>query len=165
MANKIALSGRSGSGKTTAAEYLVAKHGYRRCSTGAACRDLCKSLFGTESKAILNKVTDALKAVDPEVWLRAAMSSTEGDGPVVFDSMRFSDDYAFLESRGFTMWRIEAPLETRLRRMERRGQLVAPADDQHAAETQLDTHRFDRILDNSNDGEESLFIKIEEALG
>src|SRR5438552_18965303 len=117
MANKIALSGRSGSGKTTIAEYLVNKHGYTRCSTGAACRDVCNRLFGEESKAILNKVTDALKAVDPDVWLRAALSSLKEDMPVVFDSMRFATDYAFLKNQGFEMWRVEAPLSIRLVRM------------------------------------------------
>jgi adenylate kinase family enzyme len=66
VVDRIALSGRSGSGKTTVANYLVAKYGFTRCSTGAACRELCKNLFGGESKAILNQVTDALKAIDPK---------------------------------------------------------------------------------------------------
>ena len=164
MANKIALSARSGSGKTTIAEYLVNKHGYTRCSTGAACRDVCNRLFGEESKAILNKVTDALKAVDPDVWLRAALSSNEEDTPVVFDSMRFASDYAFLKNLGFEMWRVKAPLSIRLVRMGRRGQFVRPEDDEHRAETELDRHQFDRFVDNSEDGLDLLYREIDQAL-
>lgn len=165
MVHKIALSGRSGSGKTTIAEYLVSKHGYARCSTGAACRELCKKLFGDESKAILNKVTDALKTIAEDVWLRAALSSIGEDKPVVFDSMRFATDYAFLQNHRFEMWRVEAPLSIRLVRMKRRGQLVRPEDDEHRAETELDRHHFDRSVDNSGEGVELLYREIEKALG
>jgi cytidylate kinase len=165
MNHKIALSGRSGSGKTTVAEYLVNKHGYARRSTGAACRDVCNRLFGDESKAILNKVTDALKAVDPNVWLRAALSCLDEDTPVVFDSMRFATDYAFLKNQGFEMWRVEAPLAIRLVRMERRGQVVRAQDDEHRAETELDRYPFDRFVDNSGEDIDLLYYEIEKALG
>jgi cytidylate kinase len=165
MNNKIALSGRSGSGKTTVAEYLVNRHGYVRCSTGAACRDVCTRLFGDESKAMLNKVTDALKAVDPDVWLRAALSCLDKDTLVVFDSMRFASDYTFLKNQGFEMWRLEAPLAVRLVRMERRGQHVRPEDDEHRAETELDRHQFDRFLDNSGEDTDLLYCEIDKALG
>jgi len=161
---KIALAGRSGSGKTAVAEYLVDKYGYTRCSTGAACRSLCKEFFGTDAKAILNKVTDALRAVDKDVWLRAAFAYVQVGRPIVFDSMRFANDYAFLRGQGFVMWRIDAPLSIRLTRMENRGQLVTAEDDEHAAETELDGFAFDRSLDNSAEGLESLYIKVENGL-
>jgi cytidylate kinase len=164
VAIKIALSGRSGSGKSTVAQYLIERHGYVRYSTGVACRELCNRFFGNESKAILNKVTDALKAIDQDVWLRAALSSFEPTRPAVFDSMRFSNDYTFLQKQGFIMWRVEAPLPVRLRRMAERGQIVSPEDDEHAAETELDSYSFDQLLDNTEDGVESLARKVEKAL-
>jgi len=164
VAGRIALSGRSGSGKTTVAEYLVNKHGYIRCSTGVACRDLCRKLFGNESKAILNQVTDALKALGPDVWLRAALSALEEDKSIVFDSMRFANDYAYLQNRGFRMWRVEAPLEIRLARMQGRGQIVSSQDDDHPAERELDSYRFEQLLDNTEDGIEEFYRKIERAL-
>ena len=164
MAAKIALSGRSGCGKTTIAEYLVDKHAFARCSTGLACRELCRKLFASESKSILNMVTDALKAIDPDVWLRAALSTLDGDRPVVFDSMRFAGDYAFLKEQGFQMWRVEAPLEVRVRRMKDRGQIFIPDDDNHPAETELDSYQFDRVIENPNDDIHLLHDQIERAL-
>jgi dephospho-CoA kinase len=160
----IALSGRSGSGKTEIADYLVEKHGYTRCSSGAACREICKRFFGTDSKAILNRITDAFKAVDPDVWLNAALSSAAADAPVVFDSMRFITDYTFLKGRGFFTWRIEAPHNVRLDRMRERNQVVTPEDDEHRAETELDQEAFDQIIDNSEAGLELLYSKIERVL-
>ncbi|MBV9158485.1 MAG: AAA family ATPase [Acidobacteriaceae bacterium] len=164
MNNRIALSGRSGSGKTVIAEYLVEKHGFKSCSSGVACRDLCRRLFGTESKTILNQVTDALKAIDSKVWLNAALCSVDDDRPLVFDSMRFSTDYDFFREREFTTWRIEAPLTIRLERMRKRGQSVTAEDDEHRAETELDAFVFDRVIDNSDEGFDLLHFKIEEAL-
>lgn len=164
MAIKIALSGKSGGGKTMIAEYLVEKHRFVHCSTGAACRELCRKLFGTESKSILNRVTDAIKAIDPDVWLRAALASVDEDRQVVFDSIRFASDYTFLQTRGFVIWRVEAPIEIRLRRMKTRGQIVSAEDDNHRAETELDNHRFDRIVNNFDDDPERLQQNIETAL-
>lgn len=164
MSKNIALSGRSGSGKTAVAEYLISEHGYTRCSTGQACREVCKILFGTDSKAILNKVTDAMKTVDADVWPKAAMSSVVGKEPIVFDSMRFASDYLFLKERGFVMWRIEAPLAVRLPRMEKRGQVVQPEDDEHRAETELDQHEFDQVISNPDSELDLLYLKIEKVL-
>jgi hypothetical protein len=143
---------------------MVKEYGYVRCSTGEACRDICRRLFGTESKAVLNRVTDALKAIDPNVWLKAALSPIDGQSLVVFDSMRFGADYVFLQTQGFTMWRVEAPLAIRLLRMESRGQLVTPLDDDHPAETELDGYRFDRVFDNCGSRLDALYREIEKGL-
>jgi hypothetical protein len=78
--------------------------------------------------------------------------------------MRFATDYAFLKNHGFEMWRIEAPLAIRLVRMEMRGQVVRPEDDEHRAETELDKYQFDRMVDNSEDSVELLFRNIDKAL-
>src|SRR5262245_26823943 len=107
----IALAGKSGSGKTTVAEYLVRTHVYTRCSTGDVCLEVCRILVVSESRSILNKVTDALKMLDEQVWLGAALRRVPVGVPVVFDSMRFEVDYEFLVSRGYKTWKIIAPDE------------------------------------------------------
>jgi dephospho-CoA kinase len=132
----IALFGHSGSGKTTIADWLVFNRGFVRCSTGAACRSVCHTLFQSESKTLLNQVTDALRAIDRAVWLRAALSVDTGNKPIVFDSMRFAGDYDFLRDRGFATWKIIAPRDVRLDRLRARGQEFDPLiDDYHSGET------------------------------
>jgi dephospho-CoA kinase len=147
----IALYGRSGSGKSTVAEILVRDYGFIHCKTGAACRRLCRELFGSEDKGLMNQVSDALRALDPAVWLRAAMSEvrTGNDAPLVFDSMRFQPDYAFLRDRGFITLQLVASPEQRVDRLHARGQpFDLLTDDLHAAEIELAALAFDHSIDN-----------------
>ena len=161
----IALYGRSGAGKSSVADVLVAEYGFVKCSSGAVCRQVCLSLFKSESKTLLNEVTDALKAVDENVWLRAAISANVEGKPAVFDSMRFVGDYRFLTERAFTTWKIVAPLEVRLARLRARGQSFDPeVDEFHRGETELESHHFDVVIDNSSSDLSALYDSIRTAL-
>lgn len=147
----IALYGRTGSGKTTVAEVLVREYGYTHRKTGAACRALCSDLFDSEDKALMNKVTDALRDIDPAVWLRAALSqSNVGSAPpVVLDSIRFRPDYQYVIDRDFVTIRITAPPDARVERLTGRGQQFdLLRDDLHPAEIELSSERFDFTIDN-----------------
>jgi cytidylate kinase len=165
MRLNIALYGRSGSGKTLISEYLVAKHGYARCSTGSACRRVCRMLFESESKALLNQVTDALKAIDENVWLRASLSDAPANRPLVLDSMRFDQDYLYLRRKGFRMIRVDASLRLRVERMRWRGQEFDPAtDDDHRSEVELDDYEFDYRIDNEEIDIQELYALVDRAL-
>lgn len=165
MGPHIALYGRSGSGKTTVAEYLVSTHHYSYCSTGAACRQVCRLLFNSESKKVLNQVTDAMRAIDENVWLRTALASAPSDSPIVFDSMRFDTDYRYLRERDFEVWQVDAPLEVRAGRLRERGQEFDPArDDLHPAEVELHGREFDYRIWNCGIGFETLFALVESGL-
>jgi dephospho-CoA kinase len=160
----IALAGKSGSGKTTVAEYLVRRHGYFRASTGDVCREVCRILFGSESRGILNKVTEAMKSVDEQVWLKAALRRVPVGVPVVFDSMRFNLDYDFLVARGYTTWDIQAPREIRWTRMQDRNQDFDAADDEHRVEREIEHRGFDMTIDNGHNSFDKLFSTVEDAL-
>ncbi len=128
---------------------LEADFGYAHCKTGQACRDIALRLFGSDDKTLLNRITDALKAIDDEVWLRAALPPPDVSGPVIFDSMRFPADYDFLRAKGFQFWRVEAPLALRVERLVARGQQFDPeCDDDHPAEVALAGHEFDLTIEN-----------------
>jgi dephospho-CoA kinase len=162
----IALYGHSGAGKTTVADWLVSNRGFVHCATGAACRGICQMLFQSESKTLLNQVTDALKAIDEHVWLRAALSENVVGKPVVFDSMRFLSDYRFLRERGFSTWKITAPLEVRVGRLRARGQEFNPdVDDRHRGETELAGSAFDVVIDNGGSDLPTLYEAVATALG
>lgn len=160
----IALAGRSGSGKTTVAEYLVRRHFYFRCSTGDVCREVCRILFGSESRGTLNKVTDALKSIDDQVWLKAALRKAPPGVPVVFDSMRFDVDYDFLVTRGYQPWIVQAPKEVRWARMQDRQQDFDASDEEHRVESEIEGRSFDVLLSNNQNGFKHLFLEIDKAL-
>lgn len=147
----VALYGRTGSGKTTVAEILVRDYGYTHRKTGAACRALCLELFGSEDKGLMNKVTDALRDIDPAVWLRAAIQDTGGEpaGPIVLDSIRFRPDYQYVIERDFVTIQVAAPPASRVERLSGRGQQFdLLRDDLHPAEIELASEEFDFTIDN-----------------
>jgi dephospho-CoA kinase len=107
-------------------------------------------LFGYESKTLMNTITDALRAVQDDVWLAAALRHTEADGPLVVDSMRFLPDYSGLRSAGYELWRIDAPRELRWARLAQRGQEFDPMQDELAsAEVELDACSFHQVIRNT----------------
>jgi dephospho-CoA kinase len=150
---RIALYGKSGAGKTSIAEYLVSHYGFIRLSTGVACRNVCRLLFGSESKTIMNRVTDALKGIDEHVWLKAALETHKSAGTgIVFDSMRFVSDYEYLRMHEYSVWKVTAPKPLRLNRLAERGQLYDPdVDESYRGETELEELSYDGVFKNDGD--------------
>lgn len=146
----IALYGRTGSGKTTFGELLTG-HGFQHVKAGVACRRLCLELFDSEAKGIMNRVADALRAIDQTVWLRAALHSAS-DMPFVFDSMRFPQDYVYMQERQCLTVKVVADQTLRLRRLAERGQHYEPERDElHDAEVSLESFQFDYTVHNEGD--------------
>src|SRR5688572_14015046 len=152
MLPSISLCGRSGSGKTLIANYLADRYNYHVCRTGAINREICSRLFGDESKAILNRVTDALRAIDPLVYIRTTLRESPLGQPLVFDSIRYRSDYEFAKKNGFICWLIHCPLEICVTRLNRRGQsFIVGKDDQHLSETELLECKHDLIIDSEEE--------------
>jgi hypothetical protein len=129
------------------------------------CRHICRVLFNSEAKTLLNQVTDALKAIDEDVWLRAALVQAPPGRSIVFDSMRFASDYRFLAENGFATWKIVAPLDVRLMRLRLRQQEFDPViDDNHRGEVELATYSFDVEVDNGSATLPDLYQRIEAEL-
>lgn len=147
----IALCGRSGSGKTTIAKYIVSQYGFTLCSTGWIIRQISKLLFQTTSRTHLNLLTDALKAIEPNILISAALNNCKENGPIIFDSIRFKSDYYYLKSHGYFFIKVTAAKNIRLNRMNDRGQKHdAKVDENHVTEKDLDGVEFDFIIDNSS---------------
>lgn len=165
MLTNIALYGRTGSGKTTVAEYLSQKYGYTKCSSGAICREICKLLFQSESKTILNRVADAMMAIDENVWMQAALSRVPSEVPIVFDSLRFQNEYNFLCKQGFCLWKITAPLEVRIARLSERNQeFDLYVDELHPGEWELENYQFDHHIENDGDNVLILYQQIDQLI-
>lgn len=160
----IALSGKSGCGKTTIANYLIDRHDFVKCNTGKICRNICNILFGSEAKELLNKVTDAMKLIDENIWLKKALSEIECNKFIVVDSMRFKNDYLHLKTNGFFLIRVECRHDLLLERLEKRGQVINYGEDfKHSSEVDLDDLQFDyKINNDSSVGD--LYDKIDELL-
>lgn len=165
MLPHVALYGRSGSGKTTIANHLVTKHGYCRLHVGGAVRKISLWLFGSEAKDITYQVTDAMRSIDENVWLRVVLSSAPSDCPLVLDSLRYNSEYDYLTDKGFVYWRVDAPLSMRSERLKERGQEWIPAvDDLHTSEVELEERYFSCHFSNDHPDVSKLFREIDSAI-
>jgi dephospho-CoA kinase len=162
---RIALSGKSGSGKTTVAAYLRDEHGYSLISTGILCRRLCEKHLGRYDQQTLHGVAALVRELDPSFWIMWALKQCESQSRVVIDSIRYQADLPFVRERGFAVWRVDAEQEVRRRRLASRGQpFVEGRDEAHAVETDLDEEEPDVRLANSGEISD-LFLSIGEVLG
>ena len=115
---RIAFTGKSGSGKSTAARHLCMTAGYEVLSFASPLRELVSSLFGLDVhsavktplvRKTLQDVGLAMRAVDPDVWIRQMADSLYAlppNAPVVVDDLRFLNEAAFLAQHGFYIVRL-----------------------------------------------------------
>lgn len=162
MLPNIALSGASGSGKSTIAKHLVTKYGYQRLSPGDICREIAQLAFGRTDKTTLNRINDALKSIDPFIWINACIRKAEPGIPIVFDCMRFLMDFEFFRNKGYMLVRVTAPLNVRSQRLQKRGQeFLIGVDDRHSGETELNEASFDKVFENKLEGTQQLLDIID----
>lgn len=113
----IAISGAAGSGKSTAADYLVRMHGYERVKFAGPLKDMCRAIGMTESQIEgehKERPFDWLQGKTPRhamqtlgtewgrkcmgehfwigLWERAANDVLDGGGRVVVDDCRFANE-------------------------------------------------------------------------
>ncbi len=149
---KIALSGKSGAGKTELARYLVDRLGIQRCSPGDIYRTLASILFLHPTKEAMNRLTVALRSMDSLCVTSAALRQMSATAGVVFDSMRFKEDYSYFKAQGYVLVRIECDANVRAERLLSRGEVQDDRQlrelERDLTETDLDEKSFDLSIVN-----------------
>lgn len=149
---RFALVGKSGSGKSEACRFLSQSRGIRPIKTGAICRHIACLLFGNEDKRSTQILDDALTPIDPSIFLRAALRGVGADESFAIDALRFREDLAIARKFGCMVIRIVASDETRLRRLDARGQAFnLDTDGSHRSEVELDDVPVDLEIRNEGD--------------
>jgi dephospho-CoA kinase len=142
----IGLIGKFGSGKTTAAEYLVKEYGYNRMSLADPMRKIVKDIFGVESKTdpryrrLMQKLgTDWFRSEDKDVWVKHLLRRVEKETrPVVVDDVRFPNEAATLAARGWYIVYLDCSLEVRTQRCISRDGHFDESTLNHPSETGVD---------------------------
>ncbi|MEO9899234.1 hypothetical protein [Nisaea sp.] len=148
---RIALIGKSGSGKSAVAEILSQKFDVPIIKTGAVCRKVSKILFGNEDKRSTQMLDDALTQIDGSIFLKSALRGvTDMDGYII-DSIRFSSDLSLAKYNGCKILRILAQDSIRVQRLQERGQVFSlESDGNHRSEVELDGVSVDNEIVNEN---------------
>jgi dephospho-CoA kinase len=137
----IGIVGRARAGKDTAGRFFVDGHGYRRVALADPLKEAALALdpivevdgsydyyrlsenvaeFGwerakedAEVRRTLQNLGAAMRAVDPEIWLRAALAkaqeANEQGVPVVITDVRYRNEAASLVRAGFHLIHINRP--------------------------------------------------------
>jgi cytidylate kinase len=158
----IAIWARSGAGKSFATKYLEERYGYEACKPGAICREITLRLFGEDSKTTLNKVNDALRKIEPNIWLRLGFEAVGREDGILIDGIRFISNVDFCRQNGFLMVKIVASEATRLARLAARGQAFdLMVDGEHAGETEIENESFAHTVHNDHDDPAALYSQLD----
>jgi cytidylate kinase len=151
----IAIIGKAGAGKTSAAGVLQRLYNYRRISFAWPLKNIAMQLWGAGAamdRGILQKLGVAVREIDPDTWVDHLMRRAENEDhvghPLVCDDVRFENEYWRLRGAGWLMVRIEAPVEVRAARLQLSGKLTTLEQMSHVSETSLDEMKSDVTIWN-----------------
>ncbi len=176
----IGLSGYMRSGKDTIADYLIAKHGYKRfgfaqalkeeVARGIGCTpdDLDEEPLRSQVRPVLQVWgTEFRRAQDPDYWVKqAALKIDSAAGPFVFNDVRFQNEIDLLHERGFVVIKVDMSVEDVLVYTEARGEPreVTLARLSHASEREWQEAEFDAVIPSVRGDMQGLYDAIERIL-
>lgn len=186
----IAIVGGFAAGKTTLSEGLV-QQGYIRVSFARYLKEICAVVYNggkpidkwqeftvvgldgvareISGRRLLQEFGQSVKAMDRNFWIRALLNDIENGehsgGPFVTDDCRFPYEANALAEAGFTIIKLETPLDTRIRRYySTYGVYPTPAELVHPSEIELVDIVYDYIIDGEKEPKEILLDVMEIAL-
>lgn len=160
----IALAGKAGAGKSTAADLLV-ELGYQKRSIAEPLKDIAAQLWGTEARtdrAKLQGLGVAVREIEQDTWIdllirngaRDRMLLRQQTGvftpkPIVVDDLRFPNEYWALKAEGFVVVRVGAQMNRRVDRLKANGKWQDMDQLDHESEIALDyAVTFDYEIEN-----------------
>nr|WP_236871062.1 AAA family ATPase [Brevibacillus laterosporus] len=154
---KIALTGKMRSGKDTVAAYLVEHYDFIPYAFGDGIKRVCHELFpeqvanGKKPRALLQGVGQAMRAIDPDVWIERTMREVyiARGFDVVITDLRQPNEYARLYTEGYVLIRVNASDDVRVDRMRSAGDTFDLADFTHDTERYVDIFAVHYELNNN----------------
>lgn len=139
MTLKIAILGKSGAGKDTAADYLIERYGFTKIRFGTSLYEICEKYFDMKGKdrKLLQDVGLAMRSVKPTVFVDLAEKEIlSADTNIVVPDLRQPNEYEMLKRNGFEFLYVESDLKNRIDRLEKRDNI------------KIDEEYIDRIENN-----------------
>lgn len=167
---KIAFTAKLRAGKDTAAHHLHIKYGFDKVAFGDALKRTVNEVFpwvygSSKPRALLQQYGQLMREIDPQVWVKHAERAVNGAidfrvntgaervGVVITD-MRQPNEYEWCQQNGFSIVRVNCPLDTRLERARLAGDDFVESDLLHSTEQYVDTFEPDFEVDNDGTVEE-----------
>jgi dephospho-CoA kinase len=165
--NKIAVVGRIRSGKNTFSDYITEHYGHKQFAFGEGIKEVIKRYF---PEAIASKkprkhyqvIGQSFRELNPEIWIEILQEKLEdhyeyhGEYPVLVNDLRQINEYQALKLAGFTVVKVEASEEIRIKRIMDSGDIFSPEQLKHSTELQAEACPYDYLVTN-NDYLETLY--------
>ncbi|MDD4779124.1 MAG: AAA family ATPase [Tissierellia bacterium] len=122
MVNKIIINGRGGSGKDTAADYLVSNYDFTKIAFADKIYDVARDYFGMtyKDRDLLQKVGQKIREIRPTIWIDLTMGKAESINKCVISDLRQANEYSIALENGFLPVRINTDLDIRVDRLWKR---------------------------------------------
>jgi dephospho-CoA kinase len=152
-------------GKDTVGEYLVANYGYMRFAFADEMKRYAHEIFNVKPtpkpRALYQFFGEAMREYDPIVWIRMVENAISGCRmPAVITDMRLPLEHHWARYYGYTIIRVNAPLEIRLERARLAGDVFDESTLAHDTESHVDG--FDVDYEIVNDGTlDELFLAVD----
>lgn len=161
---RIAIGGKAGVGKTTAARYLADKYDYKIISIADQVKFIANLIFDMKHKdrKLLQEIGKKMREIKESVWLdytikRVFESDTDR---VVIDDMRFPKEFNRFKENNFIMVKILADRELSIIRLKERDGKIDIERLSDISETALDDICFENEFYN-NGSKDELYKKID----
>lgn len=170
---KIALIGKSRSGKDTVAEYLVKKHGMRNYKLSCGITEIIKKYFpsdfekGVKLRGHYIKIGQSLRELDEDVWVNHTLNKINylwGNlENLVISDVRQENEFIRLHEEGFKFIYIKCDDGIRNERIKEKGEEL-PSDFDNDPDKNVDyiVERYGELIDvvSNNQSLEKLFYEI-----
>jgi hypothetical protein len=159
---RIAIGGRMQVGKTTAADRLVARHGFAKYALAAPIKEIARSDFGWDGRKdargrrLLQEIGTVGRHYDRDIWLDRFAAALAADDPsrAVVDDLRLAREEEYLRQLGFACILVTRP-EQSIPAVPESGETAG-----HETETEIDQLDVDAVIDNS-DTFEGLYERLD----
>jgi hypothetical protein len=153
---RIAIGGRMQVGKTTAADRLVARHGFVKYALAGPIKEIARSGFGWDGhkdargRRLLQEIGTVGRHYDRDIWLDRFAAALGADSPprAVVDDLRLAREEEYLRQLGFVCILVTRP-ERSNPAMPEGGETAG-----HETETEIGQLDVDAEIDNSGTFEE-----------
>ena len=118
---KIAIAGKMGSGKSTAAQYLQQINPqFQKFSFASKVKELGAGLFGMKSKdrSLLTSIGKKMRDIDPDVWANYTLRESLESPYAVIDDLRHFNEYQILRKHGWKIIKLEISKELQHQRLQ-----------------------------------------------
>ena len=161
---KIAICGKMGSGKSTAANFLKELYPeFYITSFAKKLKIIAKELFNMtiKDRTLLIQIGTKMKEINPDVWANYTLKEIKDNNKthVIIDDLRFKNEYFLLKKHNFKIIKLHISKKLQLKYLQKRSKHINQLKDNikhldSSTENDIDTFEnnfFDLVIDCDKD--------------